>query len=77
MLKKHNFEKYTESLHYIFVKTPSKMKEHDILERKSISDIRYIFSFLFPAIKGPNSLDHDRNLSVKKSWSYTGPSYTY
>ena len=55
------------------------MYEHNILERESISDIRYSFSFLFPAISKvlTNSLDHERNLSVKKSWSYTGPSYTY
>ena len=52
-------------------------EQHNILERESILDIGYSFSFLFPAIKVLNSLDHERNLSVKKGWSYTGPSYVY
>ena len=79
LFKIQNFVKYIESLQNIFVIIPSKMYEHNILERESISDVRYSFSFLFPAVSKvlTNSLDHERNLSVKKSWSYTGPSYTY
>ena len=53
-VQKTKLEKYNGSLHYI----PSKIYEHNILERESILDIGYSFSFLYPAIKVLNSLDH-------------------